>query len=267
MALPRPIVQLKVGPPGATNAKHFKDLYIRFTVKRTDTRKPNTADISILNLGPDSREYLKTPGLAAVLLAGDDYPAQLFAGDIGKRGISHVRDGATITTTIKAGDGRRIWRDSWFSKSYPPGTNRDLIFNDLVAELGAPLGSKGSLPPYTFAGPVAFNAPARDALTEVLAVDLSSWNLIDGAIYYFAFGATLPGNAIVLSTDTGLMGSPTITDKGVNCKVRLKPEIRERSLIQLRSKEITSPFRVATCNHIGDTYARSWETAIQARPI
>lgn len=267
MALPTPKVELKIGPPGAINARHWTEQYIKFRVKRTPTRKPNTAQVKIWNLGPDSIEYLKTKGLAMILLAGDDTASQIFRGDVGRRGILTKRQGPNLVTTIKAGDGRRIWRDSWFSKSYPPATTRDQMLNDLIAILGAPLGGRGAVPPLTFAGPTAFNSPARDALTELLAVDQSGWNIQDGAIWLFAQGEPAPGNAILVSTETGLMGSPTITDKGVNFSLRLRGEIKERSLIQLRSKEFTGALRAVTVNHDGDSYARSWASMIQAKPL
>lgn len=267
MALPQPKVEVRVGPPGSTNAKRWVDQYIQFRVKRTANRKPNTAQIKLYNLGKDSLEYLKTPGLVAVLLAGDDYPASMFTGDIGKRGVITKRAGADLVTTLKVGDGRRVYREAWFSKSFPPGTGRDLMIQQVIAEMGLPIGSLGTVPPFTFAGPTAFNAPAREVLTELLEIDQSAWMIQDGAVYLFALGETLPGNAILVSTDTGLMGSPDVTDKGVNFKVRLNPVIRERSLIQLRSREVTMALRVATVDQSGDSYARSWETKVQARPL
>lgn len=267
MALPLPKVEVRVGPPGSTNAKRWVDQYVKFRVKRTANRKPNTAQIKIYNLGPDSVEYLKTPGLVAVLLAGDNYPASMFRGDIGKRGVLTKREGPNLVTTLKVGDGRRVYRDAWFSKSFPAGTTREVMIQQVIAEMAIPIGSLGTVAPYTFAGPTAFNAPARDVLTELLELDQSAWMLQDGAIYLFALGETLPGNAILVSPETGLMGSPEITSKGVNFKVRLNPVIRERSLIQLRSSEATMALRVATVDQSGDSYARSWETKVQAKPL
>jgi hypothetical protein len=243
------------------------DQYVKFRVKRTANRKPNTAQIQLYNLGPDSLEYLKTPGQVAVLLAGDDYPASMFTGDIGKRGVITKRNGPNLITTLKVGDGRRVYREAWFSKSFPGGTDRDIMIQQVIAEMGIPIGSLGTVAPYTFAGPKAFNAPAREVLTELLEIDQSAWMIQDGAIYLFALGETLPGNAILVSTETGLMGSPEVTDKGINFKVRLNPVIRERSLIQLRSEEVTMALRVATVDQSGDTFARSWETKVQAKPV
>ena len=62
--------------------------------------------------------------------------------------------------------------------------------------------------------------------------------LVDGKLNALPFTGYLPGEAVVLNSQTGMVGMPTITQNGMEVQCLLNPKIRIGSRVQINNKDI-----------------------------
>jgi len=263
--IPEAIVEVRIGPPGALGLRIAK-LYIDFDVKRVAGSTPNKASISIYNLSENHIRQIERPRQVVQLLAGDGIAGQLFFGDIAKRGVLTKQNGPDRVTTIKGADGRLIFREGVFSRSYSPGATRDQIITDISAAIGVTRGFTDQLEPVTFPTGWTFSGKARDALTELLEPDGVGWSIQDGALELVKFGNAKPGGAILISAATGMRGFPEQTDKGVTVRTKLDPRGKPNSVIVLDTKRLKGNYRAKAVNHKGNSRRTTWETEYKGVP-
>lgn len=265
-ALPERIVKVSVGPAAGVGRSWQNPLFIEFDVIRTTGRNPNKANVNIYNLSDESRQWLEQPNQVVQILAGETIPGQIFLGDIARRGVTTKIAKEDKIIGIKAADGRRKWRDSIFSQSYPPNISRDVILKDVIAAIGLPTGYVATLPAKQFAGGYAAVGWARDILTDILGTD-ATWSIQDGAIQIVLTGQQLPGNAVVINAQTGMIGSPERTDKGVNVTTILTRQIAPGGGVRIESKIFTGDLKVAKAHHKGNSHGKVWQTQVTGVPI
>jgi len=259
-----------VGPAGAPGIM-WSDLYIKFSVEKSKGKNPNKAKVELYNLSPASLQLLEMPNLVLRLFAGESVPSLLFQGDIGKRGIKTVITAPDQVTTIECGDARKATREASFTRSYPAGTPHTLILADLSATLalqGVVVGYVDpTLEPVTYAGGVTFCGKARTALDQ-LASDLGGeWSIQDGVLNLVSSGSPLPGAAVVISSLSGMRGSPERTNKGISVTTKLCPQIGCGKIVSVVSKLVTGFYRVTKVSHEGDSRGMSWDTKLEGVPL
>jgi hypothetical protein len=64
------------------------------------------------------------------------------------------------------------------------------------------------------------------------------WSIQDGFLAMVPAGSTLPNEAIKVDSDTGLLESPMINDKGISMKMQLDPRIVPNSKIWLSNNAV-----------------------------
>jgi len=263
------IVQVRVGPPaGPGRLWDNSTVYAEFEVEKVGGRTPNKAKVSLYNLAPGSLQALEQPGQVMQLLAGKTTASSLFYGDIASGQIKTRVQAPDQVTEISAADGQRIFRDAFFSASYPGGTARSVILTDVLAAGNLVRGFiDPAIPDRVYATETAFCAPVRDILTELYAPDGAIWSIQENRLTVLALGGSLPGNAALISAATGMIGSPERTDKGISVSYILVPEIGPGSLIQLRSRTVTGNFRVSKIVHTGNSWGTVWESKISGVPV
>jgi hypothetical protein len=264
--IPPRLVKVVVGP-AAGLGRAFSEEYMTFHVKRVKGSKPNEATITIANLSEFTIRYLEQPDQVLQLLAGEAAVGQLFAGTVISRGVVTKNDIPNRVTTIKAADGRRVWRDTTYSASYPPGTAVNVVVADLIAASGLPLGHLDPIPTLQFSAGWAYSGRWRGALAEVLLPLGYYYTIQDQALYVLNGTLIAPGNVPVITPQTGLIGSPMRTKKGVNVNVVLNPTIRPAWGLQLKSEFFDGLYRVDVCEHRGDTDGMTWQTSAQCELI
>ena len=254
-------------------------LRAQFHVTKTLVKEPNTLDLKVTNLSEHTRAGMQKKGAKVVVLAG--YPgtaAIIFSGDA--RSIDHVKDGAEWVTHVQCGDGERAYQFARFSQSFKPGTS----VADVVAAAAKALGidasqaiarvkQGGVRALKQFVGGFAAHGKASSELDKLMQSLGLTWSIQDGSLQVLAGTETLKGQAILLTPDTGLIGSP---DHGTPAKpgqpavmkVRslLQPSIRPGCRIQIQSLAVNGQFRVQKVEHLGDTDGSDWYTDVEATP-
>ena len=103
------------------------------------------------------------------------------------------------------------------------------------------------------------------ALAKSAGLELSIQN---GAIQLLERGLPLRDASVVLTSDTGLVGSPTVGDKGiVKFRALLNPDIVPGRQIELQSRALDGRFRAERVDYKGDTTAQDWYVDVEAKAL
>jgi hypothetical protein len=264
------VINVLIGPPGAQGIL-FKDEDISFKVKSYKASKPNECTVTIANLSTQTIAALEVPGQILQLRAGTGTPGKLFTGEILKRGVVTKNDIPERTTTIKAKDGHRAYRDLNVSKSYPQNTPVATVVQDLISAAqtsdGLVLGLGSVLPADSFPAGWAHNGRWRQALTEILAPREYYWTIQGRVIYILNEASAPPGNVPSINPLAGLIGSPTRTAKGINVVSVLNPAIVAGFALEVGSIMQSGLFRAVVVEHSGGKRGLEWNTSTQCEVI
>ncbi len=263
------IVRAVVGPSGAQGIQ-FEDEYFEGSTKSYKGSKPNECQVAIHNLSESTIAQLEAPNQLLQIQAGEGYTGQLFIGSIARRGVATKNDIPNRVTTITAKDGRRVYRDTQASTSYPPNTPVATVVQDLLGlatAQGIALGNGSTFPPDSFPAGWAHQGSWRQALDEILFPRGFYWTIQGRVIYVLPEASTAPGNVPLISPQTGLIGSPERTDKGCNFVSTLNPAIVAGRGCQVTSQFFNGLYRVAVLDTEWASDGTKWASKAQTEVI
>lgn len=269
-----------------TDAIEVHALRVRFDITRQLGKHPNKCDLLITNLSEESRAFFEQRPLHVKLDAGYDGEFRhLFSGDI-RFGQSKVQTkqklawgtskqvGTDWETRLQLGDGDRAFKHARVSRTFKPGTSVRTALEEAAKTMGLGLPDSISSSPLLeeqFTQGITLQGPTRDELTNLLAPYGYRWSIQNGQLTILADEQVTPGEALVISQDTGMIGAPEYgapKKKGGKPKLTVQtllyPEVNPGGLIQVQSRFIKGNFKVERVNHTGDTHGPDWTTEIEA---
>lgn len=214
----------------------LSDLRIKFSVKRSDTETPNAADIRVYNLSEETALKIRKEFTKVVLEAGyQGNSGVIFQGNI--KQVILGRESATDTfIEIVAGDGDRAYNFSIVNATIAKGSTQAAQVSAAVQAMtpkGVTAGHLGEMPPEQLPRGKAMYGNARNYLRNVAQTTQSAWSIQDGKVTFIKKKGYLPGTAVVLNSNTGMVGSPQQTSEGVNVKCLLNPNISPGGRVKL----------------------------------
>lgn len=225
----------------ATNGLDLSQLRIKFSVKRSDTPTPNTADIRVYNVELQTALRIRKEFTRVILQAGyEGNYGVIFSGNI--KQVLLARESATDTyIDIIAGDGDRAYNYAMVNKSLAAGSTLSDQINtvaDSMSEKGVTLGyvadqGQTKLP----RGKVLFGN-GRNYLRNAALTSNSAWSIQNEKIIFVANKGYLPGTQVDINSTTGMIGAPQQTNDGVNVKTLLNPNIQISGRIKLDNSTI-----------------------------
>lgn len=254
-------------------------LRIRFKVKKSLKKEPNSLDLHVYNLGEATRATLQESKIPVVLMAGYESDAQiLFSGR--SRAVDHVRESQDWATHVQCGDGEQAFRG--YSKfSFGAGARASDVLARVANDLGIDVGDalarlkrgdfKGAKEVF-LQGYAATGRAVRelDRVARVLGLE---WSIQDGQLQVLEADSATQAEALVISADSGLIGSPDhrmAEDKKLppllRAKCLLNGGIRPGRLVKLEARARTGFYRVESVEHEGDTHGAEWTTTWEGRP-
>lgn len=254
-------------------------LRVQFRVVKTLRPEPNTAEVAISNLSPDTRRKMLTSNVpvrieAGYENAGESTVQQLFLGDM--RFGGHTREGADWVTKLQAGDGEKTFRAAKINESFAKGVRKAKVleaaakamkvdFKAAVSKFKS-AGFKAGMD--EFAKGLSLDGSAAKELTKLLEPAGYTWSIQDGELQVLAEKETV-GDAIVLSPDTGLVGSPEADNSDGYVKVRslLHPELRPGRRVSLESESFRGAYRIDRAEFRGDTHGADWYSELELVPL
>lgn len=251
-------------------------MHVTATVSRDLGKSPNKCEIKITNLSPHTRGFLDKMPLAVTLLGGYDGEQRLiFTGDL--RYSNSTYEGVGYTTELRVADGARACKHARMSKSYRPPIRVATVIEDCAKSMGLrmPAEAQQSVElKQALANGISAHGPTREVLTRILAPYGFSWSVQNGSLVILKDGQVRKGEVHVISTQTGLLGSPqrALQDKPgakipVTFKCRLFPELSPGMEIDLQSKAINGHFRLQDVVHDLDSSEGPFETTCKAMPL
>ncbi|WP_406858485.1 hypothetical protein ABEG18_12995 [Alsobacter sp. KACC 23698] len=212
-------------------------LKIEFSAAMSIGSKQNTATISIWNLTKSHRKMLGEEFDKIELKAGyEGGPiGTIFKGDI--RDVTTTKDGeAEVKSELDCGDGDEGVNKGAISETVPAKTKPKAIIEKLVKKMpGVTLGQIKGLDdlPETKRSTTLFGWAFRE-LDELGRQHGFYWSIQNGQFEAVKADQHL-GDATVISRETGMIGIPEITDKGIKVKALLNPNVAPNRLVDVRS--------------------------------
>lgn len=218
-------------------------LRIKFSVKRSNAMTPNAADIRVYNLERETAERINNKEFTRVVLqAGyEGNYGVIFQGSI-KQIIVGRESGTDTFIEIIASDGDLAYNFAVVSSSLAKGSVQQNQVDACVkamSKLGVTSGGNTVVPatPKLPRGKSLFGN-AKDYLRDSAHTTQSSWSIQDEKVVFVPKNAYLPGQAVVLTSETGMIGTPQQTLQGVNTKCLLNPNIQIATKIQLNNTSV-----------------------------
>lgn len=259
-------------------------LRISFKVSKTSVGKPNEATIKIYNLSPQNEAQISDEFTDVVLNAG--YKGNLgliFKGNITL--VTREKSGPDVITEITCGDGDEDYRNAILNETIAANTTDAQVISRAVASFtaGTTQGNVQVSSTPRARGRV-LTGNTRDVLESIARANGANWSIQDGQLQVLPSSAILPGQAIVVSPATGMIGAPTITDKGFKVKTLLNPQYRIGGTIQINSQYAQTKAKkaaksatpqkmrlppngickIVTITHDGDTRSNNWYSELEA---
>lgn len=307
MALFNRVGEIIIGQSGGTGVS-IKDLRFSFEIEKNGNPTPNASKLKIYNLNATTRALIETPNNAVIVKAGYEQEigaVTIFVGVVTR--ATTVRSGPDWITELELMDGVIAYRDSKISISFPAGTKATTVIAGVAARFGLPVKSL----PYdastkTYPQGFSFVGRIREAMDKACRFAGMEWSIQNQEIQVINKGGLATKTAIVLTPDTGMIGSPepeakTMSEKaageagiktntagvvkkqvkdekgevktrleirGYKVKSLLQPSIYPGGYVKINSANIKNQFfRVEDVKHVGDTGGGDWQTEITVRFI
>jgi hypothetical protein len=247
------------------------------------------ARVNVFNLKDETANTIQKEFTRVELSAGygDDEPALIFQGSICI--VRHGKLNATDTfLEIVAQDSDSAYNFATSNRTLATGWTPDQLHAALLQDL-APFGiGAGNKPVFTTEaaarGKVCYGM-TRDFLSTLAAQQGCDWNIEDGKLNFIPQTGVLPGEAFVLTTDSGLIGTPCQTTGGIEIRCLLNPRIRAGGQVKIDNaslattnlrtvplgqspgqvvagKDTDGAYKALVVRHEGDTRGQQWYTSM-----
>lgn len=237
-----------IGPDG--EGREWSDLDIHGEVTKTDGMEPNKGTVEMWNLNPDSHQFISTESEDRFVrvFAGFHTAALIFQGSVTK--VERPNDSNEPKTVIKSGDGQKAYSQSTVSQGYEGQVSLFRKVKDAGKAMVKGEGVKGDTEVEGLSIGEKFKEVAQGKLSglggyldgsasknlEKLAGSVGGVASIqDGQIQVYLQDEDIGRPATVVSRETGMIGVPESTDRGVKCRKLLDETIQIKRLIDLRT--------------------------------
>lgn len=244
----------------------FNDFRINFEVQKSVEKKiQNTAKIQIYNLSDNSFNFIKQNNMAVTIKVGwgEEADKLLFFGKINR--ASKEKKDTDWIIKIESGDSGNAYNSAKLSKSYPEKTTHNNVFEDLKNELlkgNIIKGIKGF-----FASDNLFNngftahGNVGNLMDNILTANNYEWQINNGILEIQKKGTS--NQVIKLSSESGLVDSPEVTENGIKATCLLQPEISPLRQVYVESLYIKGVYIPSKVTHSGDNLEGKFITTFE----
>ncbi|MDR6377323.1 phage protein [Paraburkholderia caledonica] len=256
----------------------LSEFRFRFQTVAAETQTPNTLYVRVYNLSPQTLQKIGTNAsteFTTITLQagyGNNYGV-IFQGTIKQTAVGRERNTDNFID-IWAADSDEWYNFAVISRSIAAGQTPEQVINAIVAApsvngvkpvkfaqdaSGLIVGAAPGLKQALSRGKSIFGLP-RDYARDWAAKYGYRWSLQNGEFVVVPITGYRPGEAVVLSSSTGLIGVPAATQDGVVVRALLNPRIRIGCLVQIAPGDINH----ITTQQFGLTAANTLPTATLA---
>lgn len=212
------------------NALDVSELHCTFVVEKVANQKAGYADISIYNLDLSTLEAIVKEGSTVILSAGYEHGAfgKIFEGELFQPTIE--RENVTdLKLTLHCIDGNNILNSNFVNFSLGKGYN----YRDVILKMANSARNKMTVGGVTDTldqkqtprGKVVFGDP-RDTFRQICRDNNATFFADNGKLYVTKITDVPKGEALVISPESGLIGTPQQTDEGFSFRCLLNPSVQ-----------------------------------------
>lgn len=245
-------------------------LAIIFRVKKNLKPEPNSVEIKVWNLAPTTRLSIEQPKVVPVQLdvgyGGDNHT--IYLGQL--RSATSEIDGPNIITSISSGDSEQAFAAQRVKFTIPAQATPQQILQNAAGGLGVGLGNIGQMlagATSTTGGPgrVVMGAASRIFGQHARANGMQ-WSVQDGALQVMPIGQSIGTTAVLLNAQSGLIGAPTVDNKGImKCEALIQPGLTPGLPLIVQGANLKGVFRIEDVEFNGATWGAPWTATIHAR--
>lgn len=272
---------VSIGPPNQTNALQYgtiganpAPLRVRFEIDKTMYgSSPNHSKIEIFNLSIQSRSSIKKGYLLSLQAGYNQLLGTIFTGNVFL--TKTERNGAEIISNFECLDGGSAILLARLDKSYGEGVKIVDILQDVAKAMhltttfqpvGVNIGTILGLPNLTYNKNFMAVGPCKDTLDKVLKPLGLEWTVDNGNLNIIPKKNFDGNTAIIVSTETGMIGVPSQNEYYTQFTSLLNPKLIPGALIQLISenKTVNGFYKIRRSKYEGDSHDNKWQVTCEA---
>lgn len=229
------------------SALDLSEFRIQFQVHGTDLPTPNMAQIRVYNLAASTVAGIINGYNSVLLQAG--YNENF--NDIFKGTIVRFKRGREVNVDsyldLIAADGDEGYNFGVISQSFAAGSHVSAQVDALAASMGLTVDPKVydalNNPNAMPAGGVLLRGKAlygmsRLNLNQIAYSCQARWSIQNGVLTFVPLTGYLSGDAVVINSQTGMIGVPEATDNGITVRTLLNPLIRIGCRVRLNESDV-----------------------------
>lgn len=255
----------------------FEGLKIVFSIEKAQNEEPNPATFRIYNVARETINRLRNEFTRVIFQAGyESNYGVIFTGNI-KQVILGKENGTDTYVDIYCGDGDEAYISSVLSTSIAAGMTQEDQINIAASSMSGSGVGKGQITSdngQRLARGKVFFGMSRDYMRSSAKNCKASWSIQDGQIQVLKSAEPLEGQAVVLNSSTGLVGTPNQTNQGIEFTCLLNPMLKIGKKVHfdeafIQEDVIDEPssaskisedgyYKVIKIEYIGDTFGNDW---------
>lgn len=279
-----------VGTIQVSNVGLQSGLDIWFKIKRTlKPGESSTCDLKLTNLADATRQTIESYTKASVPTGAPPgatptsiVPVTIAAGYVGNsstifagqmRSAQTVQNDADFITELNTGDGDEAKLLARSTASFGTGANAYVVAVKLMNDMGCGFGNLASVASILRAAPLfsagcVIKGNSNSILSDVATACGLEVSIQGGVAQWLTQGQPLGGQAYLLSSNTGMIGSPTVDTKGIlHVETVLLPGLAPGQPIQVNAKFVQGLFRIRDIETTADTSTENWGHSLECARI
>lgn len=221
----------------------LSQMHFRFRTAQQDVESPNNCTIRVYNLSDATLQAITKYEYSRVILQAGYEGAP--AGVIFDGTIKQFRVGRENATDkyldLLAADGDLAYNFSIVNTTLAAGSTPKQRVDAVIAEMAKKGVTEGNVMEFTGGvlprGKVLFGM-ARALMRQETASQGATWSIENGKVNVLPLQGYKPGEAVVLSSLTGLVGMPEQTNDGVRATCLLNPRLTIGGLVRIDNKSV-----------------------------
>ena len=267
MNLPKRIINVQIGNGEGTalsiGTSERNSTYIQMEIMKNISSKVNEGVVRMFNLSDSTENQIREKGKRVRVFAGyNGKPILIHDGEITRVDRDPDEESLNrITSVSLAGKLIKI-SQSIFNKAYSGQVAVKQIVQDAIPTFGLDYADIDQIPDNEFLNDYSFTGKTSDLLDEILDPIKIQWFENDNFIRFSAREKTpeTTESVVLLNSNTGLIGSASITEKGAKFTSRLNGRITLNSQIKIESNLVNGVYKVIQTLNSGDNRTGKFTT-------
>lgn len=277
---------LALGQPNQTSALQYSNieappfsigqwqkaspLRIKFDINKNSVGSSNKSKIDIFNLSQESRNKINVGWVIRLQAGYKGLMDTIFFGNVAPNGMKSERKEADIITTLECGDGESAIVMTRLDKSYPAGTVLTQILSDIGIAMNTVTASNSQqvnagivlgIPNIVFQRGFTASGSCRDLLDKLCLPNGLRWSVQNGNLNIIPINSTNGQSAIVVSSNTGMIGTPSKNQGYFEFTSLLNPKLTPGAVVQMDSENtaLNGFYKIVESHFEGDTHETKWQ--------